>query len=511
MDCKNIIVWTDKLTGEYLREFFNRKSNANKFIDFSCSINYSKIKQNEWAFKYFTQKCINKEFTIYLDQYILDAKVLYETLFGNLKMFKNMHIDGLMRINGNVCLANADTHTQSLSTNYLDLAVLALNNCRGLTKLEIGETMSFYEYQELIIEKLSLQELVISDFYEEFHFLSDIFKKSKDTLCSLTCRDTVDLSPLRDSTQLRILRIRLLKNISYGNFEIIRTFSNLEELQTGDQKLISLFKESQALKTIIYDYARRGRGYEKLFDCFPQSVTTLSVNNRVTFDQVKEFLEENPFVKELTIKLSTHEAAALLNLFKHVKFNFTIDHPSLFRFSQCYSYLHPQCKQIVIPGSEPDHVLYERLFERIDDKRMLLEPYLQVTGKWNYESMELIETIPNAPPEFMKYLATFNEFKNCLRIDNLDSHYFERVFNYQMSTYDDEYLRIIVTAYDEVFQLQADIHNTVTILMGMTWEQRSTLKRERFFHHCRNNWIEPLTQDFLVSEESEEYEEPEEY
>ncbi|TNV71744.1 hypothetical protein FGO68_gene9969 [Halteria grandinella] len=101
----------------------------------------------------------------------------------------------------------------------------------------------------------------------------------------------------------------------------------------------------------------------------------------------------------------------------------------------------------------------------------------------------------------MACLSTFNEFKNCLRRNNLESDYFERVFSRQISIDDDEYLLIIVTAYDEVFQLQADIHKTVEMLKAMDWK-KGYPKRERFFHHCRNNWIEPLTnEDFREFEE----------
>ncbi|TNV83445.1 hypothetical protein FGO68_gene2222 [Halteria grandinella] len=246
MDCKQIIVRTFKLECKYLREFFICQSKANKFIE--CSgIKYSEIEQVQWAFKYFTQKCINKQINIRIDQNIDDAKVLYETLFcGSLKQFKNKSIgaqyyDGSswvnwVNIHGNVCFVIADTHTQSLKTNSVDCAVLALINCRGLTKLEkYGNSWHINgnsrKYQELIVDKLSLQELSYDG-----PLISDILKKSKDTLRSLTCGDTVDLSPLRDSSQLRILRIE--GDNSSGNFEVICTFSNLEELETSDQQLI---------------------------------------------------------------------------------------------------------------------------------------------------------------------------------------------------------------------------------------------------------------------------------
>ncbi|TNV83091.1 hypothetical protein FGO68_gene16084 [Halteria grandinella] len=103
--------------------------------------------------------------------------------------------------------------------------------------------------------------------------------------------------------------------------------------------------------------------------------------------------------------------------------------------------------------------------------------------------------IMDAPPEIIEQLLTFNEFKNCLRKDKLNSSYYEKVFNWQLSIDDNEYLRNIVSAYDEVFQLQADIDKTITMLKAMDRNKRETLKRERFFHHCRHNWIEPLTKE----------------
>ncbi|TNV80614.1 hypothetical protein FGO68_gene11331 [Halteria grandinella] len=182
MDCKQITVRTFMLKCEQLIKFFSCKSKANKYIE--CSrINYSQIEQVEWAFKYFTQKCLNKEINIFIDEKIKNAKVIFETLFrGSLKDFQNKRIGGSANFNSNVCFKNPDTHTQSLYTNSLDLAVLALNNCRGLIKLQIFPNWYSYNQQKLVVEKLSLQELEIGCI--DGALLSDILKKSKDTLHS---------------------------------------------------------------------------------------------------------------------------------------------------------------------------------------------------------------------------------------------------------------------------------------------------------------------------------------
>ncbi|TNV73504.1 hypothetical protein FGO68_gene2683 [Halteria grandinella] len=280
------------------------------------------------------------------------------------------------------------------------------------------------------------------------------------------------MSSLRNSTQLT--KLRIFEDIYDANLEVIRTFTNLEELETKDTRVLAQLNESKTLKILkCTDYLDQD-------DDLPQSVTTVITGYHYTFYEVEEFLEKNPFVKELETCVSFHTAAQLPDKFKHVKFNFTINR-SFFTFKQCYTYLHdPECKQVGIPGTEPDHVLYELLFKRIDDKINVLEPYLRAAGIYG--------KIQDAPPEMMEWVSTFNEFKNCLRKYNLlDSSYFERVFNEQMRIDDDEYLRIIVSAYDEVFKLSADIHKTVTVLKAMTDEEMKTLKRERFFHHCRNN------------------------
>ncbi|TNV83200.1 hypothetical protein FGO68_gene4139 [Halteria grandinella] len=226
-------------------------------------------------------------------------------------------------------------------------------------------------------------------------------------------------------------------------------------------------------------------------DDLPQSLTILSSNNVITFDRAKQILNKNPFIKELRIGAQAHQAVQLLGKFKQAKLNFFYIRKEFFSFKHCYAYLHPECKQFGIPGSEPDHVLYELLFNRIDDKLKMLQPYLTAIGRYDNEN---IKSLANAPPELMEQLSTFKEFENCLRQAKLEqTNQFDLVFNDQIALSTDyEYLRIIVSAYDEVFNLGADIDKTVTILKGMTQKQRKTIKRDRFFHHCRHNWVYPI-------------------
>ncbi|TNV83090.1 hypothetical protein FGO68_gene16083 [Halteria grandinella] len=72
-------------------------------------------------------------------------------------------------------------------------------------------------------------------------------------------------------------------------------------------------------------------------------------NQNATFDQVKQFLEKKHFLKDLELKVSNNKYAQLLENFMHVKFNFDLN-SCLFTFKQLYTYLHPECKQIGIPG-----------------------------------------------------------------------------------------------------------------------------------------------------------------
>ncbi|TNV82756.1 hypothetical protein FGO68_gene11752 [Halteria grandinella] len=358
------------------------------------------------------------------------------------------------------------------------MAVLALNNCTSLTRLEI-DNARYCKYQQLKVEKLPLQELIIR-YYDisSLPLISDILNKSKHTLSSLQFKGNVDLSSLRNSTQLRKLKID--ENIGDANLEIIRTFNNLQELETEDKKVLHKFSKSQILQTLRWNKTFN------LIDDLPQSVTKVILRSLRSIDQVKQFLEKNPFVKEVETIVYDYTAAQLLDKFKHVKFNFHF-RDNVLTFKQVYTNLHPEYKQIGIPGSEPDHVLYELLLNWVDDKQKVQDPYLAAARD--------IDCILDAPYEMMEQLQTFNEFKRCLRKEELDSSYFESVFNRQMNTDDYEYMRIIVSAYDEAFQLQADVVKTVIILKAMDRKKRTTLKRERFFHHCRHNWLHPLSEE----------------
>ncbi|TNV83257.1 hypothetical protein FGO68_gene8231 [Halteria grandinella] len=506
MDCKQVIVETFKLFNGKIRKFFNCQSNAKKFIENNIRNNYSQIGKVEWAFKYFTQKCLDKEFYIRLDKSIDDVKEFYERIFnGYLQLFQNKRIQSWDSINGNFCVPNADTHTQRLSTNNIHIAVLALNNCAGLTQLEIyghGDCA----YEELIVQKLSLQELIIEYDGESISFLiQDILNKSKDTLQVLKCGNRDNLSPLKNSQQLKNLRIngKFKGPIDAANLEVIATFYNLEELETKDERIVRLFNQSQTLKTLIFTGIRVDHVKN-----LPESVTKVVLGQRGSFNEIKAFLEQNPFVKEINIQTHNIVAASLLEKFKHIKFTFsfltfTQRTNKFFTFKQCYGYMHPEYKEIAIPGTKQDHVLCELLYQMLDDKRMLFGPYLEE----EYYRCKVLDH-----PDWMDCLQSYNEFHKWLRTDKVEASYFDRVFTKQIckSTHD-KYLRIIVSAYNAAFQLGANIDRAVIMLKGMTLEQRENFNRESFFHYCRQNGCNHLQIQMIWVEKPCGEEEPDQY
>ncbi|TNV83157.1 hypothetical protein FGO68_gene594 [Halteria grandinella] len=403
-------------------------------------------------------------------------------------------------MNCNVSFPISDTQTLSLNTNNQELAVLALNNCTNLAKLEI-EQFWRCSYQALAVKNLCLQELTIryNNGDNSKNLISDILNKCKDTLRSLNCPTKIDLSPLRNSKQLKQLNIG--GNINQANLEVIMTFENLEDLKILiDNEIIDLFKLSQTLKTLRLMSVKNG---EQIL-ILPESVTTVQLDYwNDKFELIQEFLEQNPFVLELNVSLYyKHYVAYLLDSFKHLKFNFIDSRKRLsrfFTFNQSYLFIHPEIKQIAIPASERDHLVYELLFQRLSDKRQVYRPYYKDVD--NYES-EDIQTLEQSPDKMQNQLSSFHEFKQILPILNgkqsIGGSAFYKIFNKQIvQSSDYEYLHIIVSAYDEVFRLGTNIDQTVTILKGMSEQERKSIKRERFFAHCKQQWKSPLTpEDF---------------
>ncbi|TNV83230.1 hypothetical protein FGO68_gene6975 [Halteria grandinella] len=97
---------------------------------------------------------------------------------------------------------------------------------------------------------------------------------------------------------------------------------------------------------------------------------------------------------------------------------------------------------------------------------------------------EVLSSIPQEASQFNKFEASIFE-KACYH----QASHFEKVYYHHFNKIDDnEYLRVIVSTYDEVFQLGGNVESTITILKRLKREERENMDRERYFSHCRDNW-----------------------
>ncbi|TNV83645.1 hypothetical protein FGO68_gene10500 [Halteria grandinella] len=493
MDCKNIIVQTNNLFIQRLKDFLTMKSKALKYIIKNDSIELSSLETVEWAFSHLANRKFIYEEQIELDIEHSGAETLLDRLFkGSLSIFKKKNIQVLVDItfNPNVCLPNPDTLTESISINDEKLALFALNNCICLKKLEIDLEGISCIYSALAAERLVLQELLIENANESFiPIVSDILKKSKDTLCSLKCSENIVLSNLRNSKVLK--QLVLYKCANDANLEIIGTFSNLEVLSTDDERIVKKFIAGSKLKIFTYMESLSKSEIKIL----PQSVTIVYIYGN-DFNSIRVFLEQNPALREVNTALANwHEAAYLFGMFKYVKFNFGIT-TRLFTFHQSYVYLHPESKLLTPTATEPDHIVYELLYQRLTHKIKLFWPYCKALT----DMPEVGEYLAISEPQMIDLISSFKEFQYCLisrtrpKIEKLEASHFDKVFNFQIVQFSDyEYLRIILSTYDEVFKLGGNIDQQIKVVQGMTQQERQTINRLRFFEHCRQNWQSPLS------------------
>ncbi|TNV82950.1 hypothetical protein FGO68_gene359 [Halteria grandinella] len=428
---------------------------------------------------------LDQEVDIIQDVNIFAIEEQFERLFkGSLGIFKKKVIESKaeIEIDTNLCLPNPDTNTNYLETDNVSLAVLALNNCKCLTELWI-DIKGNCNYQALSVEKLQLVNLTVSYYNSTFEdILQDILKKSKASLRYLYCGGSVNLAPLMNSKELRELKLE--GDISDENLQLIRTFYNLEALKIYDNRVTNISDISQKLKTFEFT----GKLDDKNIITLPQSVTTVQLGSSNTLSNLKLFLDQNPFVIDVTINLrQRYEAAILLQKYGHFNFNFLHSSTDSSSFKSVYRYLHPECKQQGISSSEPDHILYELLFQRLTKKFELLMPYFVRS-----DNCEII--LRESPPQFIDSLSTFQEAQYCIEKINRRQiseikGYYDKVFQKQITQNDDdEYLRIILTAYDEVFQLGGNIDQALVGIKTMSQEQRKIFKRKEYFNRCKNNW-----------------------
>ncbi|TNV82898.1 hypothetical protein FGO68_gene7630 [Halteria grandinella] len=302
LECKQIIIKTASLNNEYLKLFFNRDSKALKFIQFADTfsiISVSSLEKYKWAFKYFTSKSINRVVEISQSDGFKNVRELSNRPFSILQS-KSEYIKESIYFDSYVCLPKADI-------TYL--AMLAYHTIKGL---KVGLICNF---AALATEKLILREIIIRVGVDSQYIpqISDIVKKSKDTLRSLTCTGDVDLTPLRNSQELR--RLNIEGNTTNANLEVIETFYNLEDLTTNNYSIIEMIKYSKTIKTVSFRDARENLK-------FPFSVKTVHFQCSSSFKYIQSFLEQNPFIREVSTELMNwHEFAQLLHKFPHIKFN----------------------------------------------------------------------------------------------------------------------------------------------------------------------------------------------
>ncbi|TNV83043.1 hypothetical protein FGO68_gene12572 [Halteria grandinella] len=508
MNCKKIIVFASDIFHKQLRYFFTCQTISNKQINISQIYKFktSSLDQEQWVIKHITPKQLDTKVSIELDTKLNNAEELFDTLLGSLTIIKNKSITCQtdIPIETNSLVSKVDTHTQSLYTSNLKLAIFALNNCTKLTMLEVYNLDHNFNLRVLAVEKLYLRELIISNTdYTYNPWISDVLKKSKDTLRSLTCDGSVDLSSLLHSDELRQLNITGdCRYINDANIEVIGTLLKLEDLSTDIQSIVDMFQQGEKLKLFRFAMDLQYSNIQVI----PKSVLTVHLlNQENTFNCIKLFLEQNQSVREVTTGLQYwHEIAFVLDKFKQIKFNFIDSNRNIFSFNQSYAYLHPECQLPVYSASQPDHIIYELLFQRITDKQKLFRPYFKAVYQ-EEEATYLMES----PPKIIDQLSTFNEFQHCLISlsdkfnEKLEAYRFDRVFNYQLN--DHRNLRIILSTYDEVFQLGGNIDQAVTMVKEMTKDQRKRIKRQSYFEHCKQNWKQPLnSEDYIQLSWSEE-------
>ncbi|TNV83020.1 hypothetical protein FGO68_gene15935 [Halteria grandinella] len=252
------------------------------------------------------------------------------------------------------------------------------------------------------VKKLQLQKLKISiKNRSAILLIQDIIQKSKDTLNSLECSSEVDLSSLENSEQLKQLKIG--GDIGRDNFEVIKTFADLEELSINNGKIIGLFNNSHSLKKLEFT----GSNLNDI-QSLPESVVTVFLTEQPTFKSIKAFLAKNKFVSEIYIEeINDWDAALLFQQFKHVKFNFnTISHISTFK--ECYDYIHPEFKQAAIQVSNLNNVLQALLNQGLA-QRKLFNPYLKAFGMLLQQMLPYIDK------------SIFYEFQNCIIYEKQDA------------------------------------------------------------------------------------------
>ncbi|TNV83329.1 hypothetical protein FGO68_gene15782 [Halteria grandinella] len=501
-DCKEIIIETN-LQFQECSKFLTCQSKAVKYFEFS-EMDISNIQENQWAFEH--KRSFDDEFLITIKSYQIysNAQALYEALFqGPLSKLKKLKIDlyDHIEFDPNVCFPQQNNVLEELEVvgeqHTEAIIVMALNNCKKLNKLikKADYIRQCYKCDRFFdgckLSRIDVSATCLQDFQigvDRGHWgplIKDILEKSKETLQSLGYDGNID--SLRNSKILKKYKCRFAKDID-------QSFQNLKSLTC-----------------------------EQIIGSLPESLETihLQVENK-SVENIADQIQQNPKINKVTLGMYyKHSAAYFLEAFKHIKLNFKQlrngqnSIQSIFTFHQAIAYLHPEYeKQIHEVTTDPDHIVYELLFQRLTNKSKLLSPYIEAVY---YDYEPLAEYMVHSPSRMLDQLAYFDEFQGCLgnmadlgnsqHFEKLYPYHFQKVFNSQLKDIDDEeYLLIIVSTYDEVFELGGNITQTINMLKGMTQEQRQTLKRRQYFYHCKENWKNSLSQkDFYQENEIEHY------
>ncbi|TNV82993.1 hypothetical protein FGO68_gene3749 [Halteria grandinella] len=490
MDCKEIIiVINEDLEEQQFKQLLARKPKAKIYLHFSDGFKSSSIHQQKWAFDHMQCKYFDKPQQMSIKNNC-GTEQLCNTLFmGPYARFKRKIVSVANLHNENVQFSKSDTETEELDVEGYrapQIATIALNICKNLKVLKIS---SFYDLpiKELTVNTIGIEELEIyvsCDASWVTQMVNQILLKNKDTLKSIKCSHAFDFSNLKNSKCIRKLDI---SKCSDDSLNIIDSLQNLQELSTKNNRIVQRFKQSKTLEKFEFKDCLRKSSIKVL----PESIKIVTLNGSNEFNSVKEFLDNNPQVKEITLTIDLmHQIAYLLHDYKHIKFNFLGD-TNLFTMHQLYAYLHPlYIKPQPQPAEEPDKRVYELLFQRLTDKQQLFQPYVEAVIS-KYE-MSVHDQLVDCPKRLLDQLAYFEEFEACIcnaptNVKKFDASHFEQAFKNQLDYLDEENLLILMSTYDEVFQLGSNAEHMLAVLKGMNKTQRKKMTKQSFFQMCRRN------------------------
>ncbi|TNV83277.1 hypothetical protein FGO68_gene17472 [Halteria grandinella] len=273
-------------------------------------------------------------------------------------------------------------------------------------------------------------------------------------------------------------------SIDDDSLDIIEHFENLEYLSTKLERVVNKLLTKDHLKSFKYMEPLNKSSIKVL----PKSVTSVHLHNvnNDSINQIEAFLEQNPSIRDVTMEIKySNEIAFLIKNFRLVRFHFTDIGPTLYSFLQAYAYIHPEFISFAQPATDPDQRVYEILFNRLTNRRQLFYPYIK-TAQFGSLVHKVTANLVESPQWMLDQISTFDEFQKCLcktfNIVQLSNNYFNKVLKSQLNDFDEvEYLHIIVSTYNDVFQLGGNVEQITTIIQYMTEEEKISIDRQQFF------------------------------